>query len=329
MRAGAPFSGAGSDALSGRGVKSRAAPKSTSRKTREQNIAKLVRAAPPPNLWAFDNIDVRFDEVRRALWCLQKHPDRPNYTRELLADLLRVLDMQREAFTPWEPGEDWGFRYWVFGSATPGIFNLGGDLRIFVEHLRKRDREGMFEYAKSCVDACYTNYINNNLPIISLALVNGDALGGGLEAAISCDVVIAERGVKLGFPEILFGLFPGMGAYTFLARKIGAPKTEALMTEARIYTADEMQDIGVVDIVVDQGEGETAVHDYIKDHDAKFRAMRSIYNIRKLTSRVEYDEMIRVAQYWVETAMGLRDADLRKMERLARAQDRRNARTVA
>lgn len=51
-------------------------------------------------------------------------------------------------------------------------------------------------------------------------MVQGDAFGGGLEFALSSNILVAEQGTRLGFPEILFNLFPGMGAYTFLYRKV-------------------------------------------------------------------------------------------------------------
>ena len=55
----------------------------------------------------------------------------------------------------------------------------------------------------------------------TIALLEGDALGGGFESALSCDVVIAEKHVKAGFPEVLFNMFPGMGGLSFLSRRVG------------------------------------------------------------------------------------------------------------
>jgi DSF synthase len=58
----------------------------------------------------------------------------------------------------------------------------------------------------------YENIIHLDRDVTTIALVQGDALGGGFETALSSNVLIAERSAKLGFPEILFNLFPGMGA---------------------------------------------------------------------------------------------------------------------
>ena len=68
--------------------------------------------------------------------------------------------------------------------------------------------------------------------LITIGLAQGDALGGGFESLLSFDVLVAEKGAKFGFPEQLFGLFPGMGALTFMGRKLGFAKAEQLIRSA-------------------------------------------------------------------------------------------------
>ena len=75
--------------------------------------------------------------------------------------------------------------------------------------------------------------------------------------------MVAERQAKFGLPEILFNLFPGMGAYSFLSRRIGTVKAEEIILGGRIYSAEEMQALGVIDLVAEEGEGERAVREYI------------------------------------------------------------------
>ena len=82
-------------------------------------------------------------------------------------------------------------------------------------------------------------------------------MGGGFECALSGNVLIAERGAKMGFPEILFNLFPGMGAMTLLGRKIGYSKAEKVILSGKLYTAEEMYELGVVDVLVEPGERRT------------------------------------------------------------------------
>ena len=98
----------------------------------------------------------------------------------------------------------------------------------------------------------------------SIALVQGDALGGGFEAALSATVLIAEESSRMGFPEILFNLFPGMGAFSFLSRKIGRRAAEEMITSGTIYSARQLYDMGVIDVLTPDGTGEAAVHGFIR-----------------------------------------------------------------
>ncbi len=70
----------------------------------------------------------------------------------------------------------------------------------------------------------------------------------------------------MGFPEVLFNLFPGMGAYSFLQRKVGRRITEELITSGNTYTARELYDMGVVDVITPDGTGEAAVYSYVRRH---------------------------------------------------------------
>src|SRR2546421_680003 len=83
-------------------------------------------------------------------------------------------------------------------------------------------------------------------------------------------VIVAEESAQLGFPEILFNLFPGMGAYSFLSRRIGMRAAEELILSGRILPAAKLREMGVVDVVCKDGEGQTAVREWIA-HNSKHR----------------------------------------------------------
>jgi DSF synthase len=161
------------------------------------------------------------------------------------------------------------------------------------------------------------------LPIITIALVQGDALGGGFEAALACDIIIAEKSAKFGLPEVLFNLFPGMGAYNFLSRRLGSAQAERIILSGRLYSANEMQVMGIVDLMVDDGCGEQAVRDYIDRNARRHSAERAVYRTRQLVNPVRLSELREVAELWVDIALRISEIDLRRMMRLAAAQDRR------
>jgi DSF synthase len=162
-----------------------------------------------------------------------------------------------------------------------------------------------------------------------MALVQGDALGGGFEHALAFDILVAERSARLGLPEIVFNLFPGMGAYSFLRRRVGRKMAEKFILEGKIYTAAELHDMGIVDILAEDGEGENAIVDYCRRNANRFAAERAVYRARRVSNPVELEELLEITNIWAETALTLTEADVRKMERLADAQDRRIRRSLS
>jgi DSF synthase len=213
-------------------------------------------------------------------------------------------------------------RYFVFGSRTPGMFNLGGDLAFFAQAIRAGNRERLRSYAYDCVEAIHLN-LGVGLPLTSIALVEGDALGGGFEAALSFDVVIAERSAKLGLPEILFNLFPGMGAYSLLSRRMDSVRAERMILSGRLYGAEELHAMGLVDIVAEDGCGAMAAQDYIAANRRSYVTRQTLFGIRKMLNPISREELREVTDRWVEAAFSLGDQDLRRMEQLTAAQRRR------
>ena len=92
------------------------------------------------------------------------------------------------------------------------------------------------------------------IPRPVIAAVNGIALGGGLELALACDVRVAGDSVRLGFPEIQLGIFPGAGGTQRLARLVGPARAKDLIWSGRHVRAEEALALGLVDKVVPANE---------------------------------------------------------------------------
>src|SRR4051812_43925141 len=225
-------------------------------------------------LFDLGQLDVRWEAAIGTLWTYMTPVNRPNFNRPMLRDFQRwQAEIRREFADPEE-----GLRYLVLGSRFPGVFNLGGDLDLFAGFISAGDRDGLVRYGRDCVSILHNNMRRLELPIVTMALVQGDALGGGFEAVLSFNVIVAEKGARFGLPEIAFGLFPGMGAHSLLSRKIGLAKAEEMMLSNRIYTAEEMHDMGIVHVLAEPGRGEEAVRDYIGKNARRQVGHRGIYN---------------------------------------------------
>jgi DSF synthase len=291
--------------------------------------ATLAFPSPSPAQDHFDHLDTSITPEDRAFWCFMKPTGRPSFTVDMLGDLARMQAGFRSRFAGLTANEPRPFDYYVLGSNIPGIFNLGGDLVLFRQKIEQRDEPALRAYAHRCVEVVYGNYTGFDSRVITIALAEGDALGGGLEAALACDVIVAERQAKFGLPEILFNLFPGMGAYSYLSRRIGTIKAEEMIMSGAIYSAEEMHALGVVDVLVEPGEGRTAVKEYIAANRSRTNVHASLYQVRRRVNAVTLQELRDVTDIWVDSALRLTEADLRKMSRIAAAQDRSLQRRAA
>ena len=271
----------------------------------------------------YDQLDVSIDGAIH--WAFMRPWGRPCFTPELLSELRLLQSAIRADYERRQQMQESLIKYVVLGSRCPGAFSLGGDLGLFGECIRAADRETLQRYADLCVDVVYEAAIGFDLPVITIALVQGDTLGGGFEAALACNLIIAEKSAKFGLPEVLFNLFPGMGAYNFLSRRLDSARAEQIILSGRVYSADEMHAMGIVDLVVEGGLGEEAVRDYVDRNIRRHQAERAIYWARQRLNPVRLSDLRALAGLWVDTALSLTEADLRKMARLTAAQDRGRA----
>ena len=214
--------------------------------------------------------------------------------------------------------------YYVTASRIPGIFNVGGDLALFSMLIKAGDRQALEQYAKLCIDNIYPRTRAFFSPTLTkIALVQGDALGGGFECALASDVIVAEESAQMGLPEILFNLFPGMGACSLLARRIGIRAAEELILSGKIMSAAELHKMGVVDVLATDGQGETAVRNWIAKNAKRRNGLQAVHRARQFIHPVTREELDGIVGLWVDAAMRLGERDLKMMQRLVRAQQRR------
>ncbi|MCD9030347.1 crotonase/enoyl-CoA hydratase family protein [Luteimonas sp. Y-2-2-4F] len=278
-------------------------------------------------------VRISHDASNDAHWChmhaRQAFSDpayRPCFSPRLLRELrvfarqtIETVDARVAA------GEDGPHISHLVLASDAHVFNLGGDLDLFSQLIRTRDRDGLTRYAQECVDNIHLLHSRLHPNMHTVALVEGDALGGGFELALACRTIVAERGVRMGFPEVLFGLFPGMGAYGLLGHRVGPLAAERMMLDGVMYTSEQLHRMGVVDVLVDRGEGVAAVNALVRDNRRIAAARLALHRVREGAHPLPHEELARVTAIWVDTALQLGERQLRTMERLVRAQLRRPA----
>src|SRR5918992_1722904 len=162
--------------------------------------------------------------------------DRPKLN-PINAQVVRELD---EAIT--QAAEDDNVRAVVVWGGEK-VFAAGAD----INEMEDRDTVSMFRYISGLQDV-FTRL--ENLPMVTIAAINGYALGGGCELALACDLRICAEDSQLGQPEILLGIIPGAGGTQRLPRLIGVGRAKDLIYSGRFIGSDEASRIGLVHDVV-------------------------------------------------------------------------------
>ena len=276
------------------------------------------RLALPERLFTLAELDVHYQPDQRALWTFMRPNERPTFTQPMLADFELWQLLIGQSFGPGLTPLD----FLILGSRSPGVFCFGGDLRLFAELIRERDRDGLIRYGNRCVEILDRNMRALNLPMLTIGLVQGQALGGGFEALLSFDFIIAERGSTFGLPETMFGLFPGMGAHALLSRKLGTAMADRLILSDEPHSAEAMYELGIVHELAKPGEGVAAVQAFMAKSSRRHAGFVAARKAMRISSPVPMAEFYGIVELWADAALQLTVKDLKLMLRLVSAQDR-------
>jgi len=175
------------------------------------------------------------------------------FSKEVVAEVLEALEDARR---------DENVRVVVLTGAGEKAFSAGADIKAMIgmTALRARDLSLMGE--KLCCTL-------ENLEKPVIAALNGYALGGGLEVAMSCDLRIASENARMGQTEINIGLIPGWGGTQRLTRLIGRTKAKELVFTGRMIDARTAEQLGILNMVVAADKLRETVRQFALDLAAK------------------------------------------------------------
>lgn len=261
-------------------------------------------------------ISAFYEEGRRVMWMMLRAQPRPCFNLELIDEIMTLARAAKDSGLPID--------FWVTGSLVPQIYNVGGDLNFFAEAIRTGKREALRAYARACVDCVHAASRGFDTGAISLAMIEGTALGGGFEAALAHHFVLAQNNARMGFPEMAFNLFPGMGGYSLVARRSGMKLAEDLISTGESHTAEWFHGKGLVDALFEPGEAYRATRTFIDVMRPKLNGMRAMLRARQRVLNLSRSELMDITEDWVEAAFSIDPKDRAYMERLVLAQNRRS-----
>ena len=261
--------------------------------------------------WPSPVLDVEFDPTNAAIWVHLASFAPKHVSTQLLVELDCLSTKIRE-------GTIGAARYKIVASHINKVFSLGGDLALFLRLINARDHDRLIDYGTAAIQEVWANITGyGKHDLTTIAMIEGEAQGGGFEAALSCHIIVAECGTHFGFPESLFGLFPGMGALPLLAARTDQPVAERLVSSANRYSAEFLHEIGVVDFLVPAG----TARDFVRSLTAS--APIALMEERKAQlANITYGSLLASVTQWVDTAMNLTEKHKRTMRYLLNAQRR-------
>jgi enoyl-CoA hydratase len=190
-----------------------------------------------------ENIILRDEVDERGILSLRLN--RPAVLNALNPDLLQSIIIEMERLNVEHPRR------------TKVVVLSGSDERAFVAGADVRAMKDLGPRA-------IADYVNlgqralrsiERLRVPVVAAISGYALGGGLELALACDVIVGDASTKVGLPEVSLGIIPGFGGTVRLARRIGIGRAKIVALSGRVFTGKEAFELGVLDRYIPEGEG--------------------------------------------------------------------------
>lgn len=277
-----------------------------------------------------DRVTLLKDKPCRATWVEMRQQSIPCFDVALLDNMLEAGEalgnrFRREAGIQSQPRLSGRDLFQVTCSdAKDGTFSLGGDLAAFVEWIEAGNEAKLRRYAGKCIELLDIAHRNHGAPIETIAVVEGEALGGGFECALAHRRIIADPRATFGFPEVKFGMFPGMGAVSALTRKIGAKRTQTLIMDGCVITCEQAAKLGIVDIVANiEGDARGAASRYmarIAGNPGKMAALEALLITQE---PLPLAELMKINSIWIDNALQLSQENIELMRTILKSQGRK------
>lgn len=280
---------------------------------RPEEVIAAIRAAAGP----LPQLELAYEADIRTLWLTLKPEPKPVFTLPIITSVLKV---QKSIIKLWQDSSERPIQFLAYRNRGP-LFSLGGDLDYYLDCLAKGDRAGLAEYASRAIDVILLNSNGLNGMVVTLSTIHAKALGGGIDPARACNVMIGEEQATFCYPEINYNHFP-ISAVPILSRHTGPIEAERILLSGAEYTARAFFERGALDEVVPNGTGEDAVRDYAKRCLPTQKARVALFAAFSRRAGGLDADLKEAAADWVNHIFTLRPIEISKLQRIALAQER-------
>jgi DSF synthase len=265
-------------------------------------------------------IKLSYEADLKILWLTIAPEPKPVFTLQVLQSVVAV---QRAIMKLW--GGERGYercpvRFLAFRGEGP-VFTLGGDLDFYLDCLAGNNRDAMEAYARVSVEGASLNASGLGGLAITLSTIHAKAIGGGIDAPRSCNIMIAEEAASFCYPEVKFNHFP-ITAVAVLSRQMGPAEAKRMLMSGEEYDAAEFHRRGGLEAVVPNGTGQDWIRRYAAETLPMHSARTALFSAFHQRAGSLADELGHLAALWTDCMMRMHPSDISKLQRIAMAQER-------
>jgi DSF synthase len=265
-------------------------------------------------------LQLEYEPQIKTLWVTIAPEPKPVFTLGLVDSVARL---QRAIVALWGK-EDYPqspIRFFAYRANGP-IFTFGGDLDFYLDCIGRGDRAALQEYAQLSIEGVLGNATSLSGTAITMATIEGKGIGGGIDAPLSCNLVIAEEHTSFSYPEVKFNHFP-VASVAVLSQRIGTRAAHKLLSNGTELTATEFEALGALDAVASRGQGENWLRKFASETLPMHAARLGLYEAFHRRRAEEFgNELTALAAAWTDHMLRLSPIEISRLQRISVGQDR-------
>ncbi|WP_103863588.1 crotonase/enoyl-CoA hydratase family protein [Aquimarina sp. I32.4] len=269
----------------------------------------------------FDCITIEyFREQELLFWKINDKGRIPDFCLKRLEEFKEFTSWVKDYFSH----PDRPVKFIVSTLGDNDLYSMRNDLSFVTNSIISKDKSALTLYGYLSVEAMYQIYNSFGLKALTVAFVEEDIFGGAFECALAHDFIVAEEQVEFSLPENkLFNMFPGMGAYSLLYRKLNTRDADVILTDRRVYKGRDLYDFGCINKIVEKSSSVKMLFSYIEKIKERFNFEYYHTQCKKSVFSLTKKELLNVTDLWVEAYMDIHPSDLYRMEVMENEQSRK------